>query len=91
MKKYTSHRRHATNRTWTILIIAVTLSIALLQFSSVLWAQDFQIRNDRILAPEVTHFTRLALPGVDAHGDLNLSIPLLTVPGRDGLNFYIVA
>jgi hypothetical protein len=43
------------------------------------------------LAPEVFHFARPNEPGVDAHGDLSLSISLMTVPGRDGLNFDIVA
>jgi hypothetical protein len=43
------------------------------------------------LAPEVNHFTRPNEPGVDAHGDLSLLISLMTIPGRDGLNFDIVA
>lgn len=54
-----------------------------------MWAQDWQIRNDRITAPEVAHFIRPNELGVDARGDLSLSIPLLAVPGRDGLNFNI--
>ncbi len=49
------------------------------------------IENQNILAPEVTHFTRIQQPGVDSHGDLNLSVPLMTVPGRDGLDFDLVA
>ncbi|MCI0553462.1 MAG: hypothetical protein L0287_21145, partial [Anaerolineae bacterium] len=39
----------------------------------------------------MSHFTGIKEPGVDAHGDLHLSIPLMTVPGRDGLNFEIAA
>ncbi len=54
-------------------------------------AQDYQIKNDRILAPEVSHFTRPNEPGVDARGDLSMSIPLMTVPGRDGMDFPLVA
>lgn len=52
---------------------------------------EFQIKNDRIHAPEVTHFTRPAEPGVDARGDLSLAIPLMTVPGRGGLDFDLTA
>jgi hypothetical protein len=73
------------------LLVAITLPITLLHPSSALRAQDIQFKNDRILAPEVTHFTRPVEPGVDAHGDLSLSIPLMTVPGRNGLDFPMVA
>lgn len=91
MKMYPSCNRHASvNLAAPILFIAVTLAIIFLLPAPAVWAQ-YEIKNDRILAPEVTHFTRIAEPGVDAHGDLSLSIPLMTVPGRDGLNFEIVA
>lgn len=72
-------------------LVFVALSLSLSTSISVLWAQSYPIKNDRILAPEVTHFARIPEPGVDAQGDLSLSIPLMTVPGRDGLNFDIVA
>ncbi|MGH7600790.1 MAG: hypothetical protein ACREOI_30915, partial [bacterium] len=88
MKMYRSCNRHAFAN--VILSLASTLFIALLLFSSALWSQSV-IHNERILAPEVSHFIRPSDPGVDAHGDLSLSIPLMTVPGRDGLNFDIVA
>lgn len=52
---------------------------------------QYEVKNDRILAPEVSHFTRPNDAGVDGHGDLNLSVPLMTVPGRDGLDFEMTA
>jgi hypothetical protein len=72
------------------LIISLAALVTFFISPSSLRAQSV-IHNERILAPEVSHFARPAEPGVDAHGDLSLSIPLMTVPGRDGLNFDIVA
>ncbi len=82
------HRQSLPKMCRVILLAALFIYMDL---SSVLWAQTDAIHNDRILAPEVSHFLRPTEPGVDAHGDLSLSIPLMTVPGRDGLNFDIVA
>lgn len=92
MKTYPS-RNHQTvaNLVRLLSLVTIILYITLPQSSSVLWAQGYQIQNDRILAPEVSHFTGVNEPGVDAHGDLSLSIPLMTIPGRDGLDFPIVA
>ena len=39
--------------------------------------------------PEVWRPAKPYEPGVDAGGDLNLSIPIMTVPGRNGLDFPI--
>jgi len=89
MKRCLSRNRHGVAN--AIPSFAATLFMTLLSLSSTLKAQDWEIRNDRILAPEVTHFTRPLEPGVDAHGDLSLAIPLVTVPGRDGLDFDLVA
>lgn len=71
--------------------IIIAISISLFKPISFLCAQSYEFKNDRILTPEVTHFIRPNEPGVDAHGDLSLSVPLVTVPGRDGLNFDIAA
>ncbi len=49
-------------------------------------AADYGLLNDKNLAPEVQHFAGPKMAGVDARGDMSLSIPLLTVPGR-GLDF----
>lgn len=54
-------------------LVIATIFLIILQ-SSTLWAQ-YAVKNDRILAPEVTHFTRPTDPGVDAHGDIIESQP----------------
>lgn len=72
--------------------LAALFSLAfLLLFTPLCFAQNYNIQNDRILAPEVSHFTGVQEPGVNARGDLYLTIPLGVVPGRDGLNFDLVA
>ncbi|MCB0288904.1 MAG: hypothetical protein KDH97_01485, partial [Calditrichaeota bacterium] len=45
--------------------------------------------NDHHIQPEVWHFSGYPKGEVDNKGDLNLSIPVMTVPGRNGLNFDI--
>ncbi len=81
------HRQTAANcfTLFTILFMTSLLT------SFALRAQTYNVANDRILAPEVSHFTGMKDPGVDAHGDLHLSIPLMLVPGREGLNFDLMA
>jgi hypothetical protein len=92
MKMNPAVHRHKVAKTPSRLwLFALIVLVASLHFSSALRAQTYPIKNDRILAPEVSHFARIQEPGIDAHGDLSLSIPLVTVPGRDGLNFDIVA
>lgn len=51
------------------------------------WAQVNTL-NEYRGQPEVWHMDRPADPGVDAYGDLSLSLPVMTVPGR-GLDFDI--
>jgi RHS repeat-associated protein len=62
----------------------------LLSFS--LFAQEgtqLTVFNDHQFQPEVYSFPKLVEAGVDAKGDLNLSVPVMTVPGRGGLNYNI--
>lgn len=70
---------------WAILIVALIIS------TTSMLAQNYEIRNQRVVPPEAAHFVEMTEPGVDAQGDLHLSIPLMTVPGRNGLDFEIVA
>lgn len=51
-------------------------------------AQEVEVFNEHRVQPEVWHFNRPADPGVDAYGDLSLSVPVMTVPGR-GIDFPI--
>lgn len=69
----------------TLYLLSVTIP------PSILSDETGTVYNDQVLAPEVAHFQKISEPGVDAKGDLNLSIPLLTIPGRDGLDFPLVA
>lgn len=59
--------------------------------SSPLVAQQArQVFNEHITNPDAWRPAEVSAPGVDAKGDLNLSIPVLTVPGRNGLDYNIV-
>jgi hypothetical protein len=51
------------------------------------WGQS--ILNQYGLQPEVWRPAKPIEPGVDAQGDLGLSVPVLTVPGRNGLDFQV--
>lgn len=42
------------------------------------------------MQPEVWHFVKPVEGQVDGKGDLSLSIPVLTVPGTNGMNFEVV-
>lgn len=48
-----------------------------------------EVFNEHITQPDVWRPAGVSPPGVNAKGDLNLSIPVLTVPGRNGLNYNI--
>ena len=48
-----------------------------------------QVLNEYASQPDVWHPNGPVQPGVDAKGDLTLSIPVMTVPGRGGLDFDI--
>ncbi len=55
--------------------------------------QDFvenAVRSDGILQPEVGKFKHSSVENVDFRGDLNVAIPVLTVPGRGGLDYPII-
>jgi hypothetical protein len=52
-------------------------------------AEELRRFNDINMQPEVWHFNGVVEGKVDAKGDLNLSIPVLTVPGTHGLDFDI--
>ena len=51
------------------------------------WAQR-SLFDEYTVQPEVWHFAVPTVPGVDGQGNLNLSIPVMTVPGR-GIDFDI--
>lgn len=51
--------------------------------------QSDDIFNDYNMQPEVHHFVGYPQGQVNHKGDLNLSIPIMTVPGRGGLDFDI--
>lgn len=53
-------------------------------------AQEGTILNEFNLQPEVWRPASPITPGVDAKGDLSLSIPVLTIPGRGGLDYRVV-
>ncbi|MCB0293300.1 MAG: hypothetical protein KDH97_23800, partial [Calditrichaeota bacterium] len=55
----------------------------------VLLAQDDPVFNQYNMQPEVWHFSGYPRGQVDHKGDLNLSLPVMTVPGRGGLSFEI--
>lgn len=48
-----------------------------------------EVFNEYVTQPDVWRPANISEPGVDAGGDLNLSLPVLTVPGRNGLDFAI--
>ena len=67
----------------------VALFYALITFALPANAQVTNVFNKYNLQPDVWHPAEPAQAGVDAKGDLNLSIPVMTVPGRGGLDFNI--
>lgn len=52
-------------------------------------AQVGQILNRNVVQPDVWRPSTVEAPGIDGRGDVNLQIPVLTVPGKDGLDFPI--
>ncbi|MDZ4699133.1 MAG: RHS repeat-associated core domain-containing protein [Rhodothermales bacterium] len=52
-------------------------------------AQQSLIFNQYITQPDVWRPAAPSEPGVDAKGDLTLSVPVMTVPGRGGLDYTI--
>ncbi len=55
-----------------------------------LHAADDEVWNVFQIQPEVTHQYQPEYGQVDAKGNLNLEIPIMTVPGRGGLDYQIV-
>ncbi len=55
----------------------------------IIQAED-EIWNAFQIQPEVTHQYQPEYGQVDSKGDLNLQIPIMTVPGRGGLDYQIV-
>ncbi|MEZ4699784.1 MAG: polymorphic toxin type 50 domain-containing protein [Rhodothermales bacterium] len=52
-------------------------------------AQTSQLFNAHMTQPDVWRPASPSEPGVDAKGDLTLSLPIMTVPGRGGLDYEI--
>ncbi len=52
--------------------------------------QSQTILNEYAAQPDTWRPAQISAPGVDAKGDLNLSIPVMTIPGRNGLDFDVV-
>ncbi|MEM6335942.1 MAG: SpvB/TcaC N-terminal domain-containing protein, partial [Bacteroidota bacterium] len=50
---------------------------------------DVEVLNKHVIQPEVLRPSNPLQPGVTAKGDLSLSLPVLTVPGRGGLDFQV--
>lgn len=71
-------------RTCCQFLVLVCLGVLFPPFAT---AQD--VFNEYVTQPDIWRPANVSAPGVDAKGDLNLSIPVLTVPGRNGLDFNI--
>lgn len=52
-------------------------------------AQNSGVFNRYATPPDVWRPAQISEPGVDARGDLNLEVPLLTIPGRNGLAYPV--
>lgn len=61
----------------------------ILTFIVFLSGQDYPRFNEIKMQPEVWQFEGPVDAGVDAKGDLSFSIPILSVPGTNGLDFQI--
>ncbi len=69
---------------------AIRSFLLILYFSFQLYPQnDFKRFNEYNMQPEVWHFAGVPEGQVDSKGDLNLSLPVLSVPGLNGLDFPI--
>lgn len=69
--------------------IAMTANPFLLEGLSGQTLDQFKRFNEYNMQPEVWHFAGPVQGQVDEKGDLNLSVPLLTVPGSNELNFDV--
>ena len=66
---------------WSLILPSQAHGQAAAAFSSIL--------NDYSIQPDVWRPAKPIEPGVDSRGDLHLSLPIMTVPGRNGLNYSI--
>jgi YD repeat-containing protein len=66
------------------------INIILFIFMAIIQLFSQEIFNEYQMQPEVFHFVHPEYGEVDAKGDLNLQIPVMTVPGRGGMDFPIV-
>jgi len=75
----------------TLFLINRLLTITFLLFNTIFVTaqEENTIFNDYNMQPEVWHFTGYPKGQVDNKGDLNLSVPILTIPGRGGLDFEV--
>lgn len=64
------------------------LALALLSFQG--WAQGSATwERERVVAPEVWHFPVGIRSEYGASGNLSVSVPLMTIPGRGGLDYNL--
>ena len=72
----------------------IVVLFSILSFQSVLFSEssgsdDNMIFNEYQMQPEVFHPVSPGFGSVNSKGDLNIQVPIMTVPGRNGLNFDI--
>ncbi|MCB0311947.1 MAG: hypothetical protein KDH84_01570 [Calditrichaeota bacterium] len=69
----------------------ILLFVLVIFYATCLFSQNdiYRRYNEYNMQPEVWQFSGVVSGEVDAKGDLNLSIPVLTVPGPNGLGFPI--
>ena len=53
------------------------------------YAQELEVFNSHKMQPEVYSFPQTITGDVDAKGDLTISVPIMNVPGRNGLDYNI--
>ncbi len=80
-------QQRKTTRSFALRIsVFLLFAFSLLNHSS---TRAQSIINEYASQPDTWRPAKIPAPGVDAKGDLNLSIPIMTVPGRNGLNYDI--
>jgi len=67
----------------------LVLFVFIMLNTQLIFAND-NIFNDYNMQPEVWHPAKPQFNKVDTKGDLNLQIPIMTVPGRNSMDFPIV-
>jgi RHS repeat-associated protein len=74
-----------SSRSWVTLIVGVLTVLA----PDPATAQQVDPFDRYATRPDHWRPAQVSEPGVDARGDLNLSIPVLTIPGRGGLDYTV--